>query len=205
MLTSHDELGNTGLKTGFWTEKLAASYYQLSDKGVEITLASPKGGFPPIDSKSEDLSAQTDATRRMDHDPVLKEKLKIPIFYQKSEAGILMRYSIPGGRGPLWDLAEDTISQELIIDFYTSDKPVAFVCHAPGVLKDVIIDGEYLVKGKNVTGFTNTEEDAVQLTDIVPFLVEDMLKANGGNYNRGLESLCSGRRKANYRTKSCII
>jgi len=184
VLTSHDELGNTGLKTGFWTEELAAPYYQLADNGVEITLASPKGGLPPIDPKSEDPSAQTDATRRMDSDPVLKEKLNNTHLLSEVKSEDFDAVFYPGGHGPLWDLAEDTVSRQLIVDFYTSGKPVAFVCHAPGVLKDVKIDGEYLVKGKNVTGFTNTEEDAVQLTDIVPFLVEDMLKANGGNYSK---------------------
>lgn len=184
VLTSHDELGNTGLKTGFWTEELAAPYYALSDKGVDITIASPKGGLPPIDPKSEDPSSQTDATRRMDNDAVLMDKLKntIPLSEVKSEDFDAVFY--PGGHGPLWDLAEDKTSQQLIVDFYTSDKPVGFVCHAPGVLKDVKINGEYLVKGKNVTGFTNTEEDAVQLTDIVPFLVEDMLKKNEGIYSK---------------------
>lgn len=184
VLTSHDELGNTGQKTGFWTEELAAPYYALSDKGVGITLASPKGGQPPIDPKSEDPSAQTDATRRMDDDEVLKDKLKNThkLSDVKSEDFDAVFY--PGGHGPLWDLAEDKISQQLIVDFYTNDKPIAFVCHAPGVLKDVKIDGEYLVKGKNVTGFTNTEEEAVQLTEIVPFLVEDMLKQNGGSYRK---------------------
>ncbi|SHM48491.1 type 1 glutamine amidotransferase domain-containing protein [Chryseobacterium polytrichastri] len=184
VLTSHDQLGNTGLKTGFWTEELAAPYYALSDKGVDITIASPKGGLPPIDPKSEDPSSQTDATRRMDKDAVLMDKLKntTPLSEVKIEDFDAVFY--PGGHGPLWDLAEDKISQQLIVDFYTSDKPVGFVCHAPGVLKDVKINGEYLVKGKNVTGFTNTEEDAVQLTDIVPFLVEDMLKKNGGIYSK---------------------
>lgn len=184
VLTSHDELGNTGQKTGFWTEELAAPYYALSDKGVEITLASPKGGLPPIDPKSEDPSSQTEATRRMDNDEILQDKLKNThkLSDVKSEDYNAVFY--PGGHGPLWDLAEDKISQQLIVDFYSNDKPVAFVCHAPGVLKDVKIDGEYLVNGKNVTGFTNTEEEAVKLTDVVPFLVEDMLKNNGGVYSK---------------------
>jgi putative intracellular protease/amidase len=184
VLTSHDKLGNTGLKTGFWTEELAAPYYALADNGVEITLASPKGGQPPIDPKSEDLSSQTDATRRMDNDELLKEKLKNTHKLSEVSSEDYDGIFYPGGHGPLWDLAEDKVSQQLIIDFYTNNKPVAFVCHAPGVLKDVKIDGEYLVKGKNVTGFTNTEEDAVQLTDVVPFLVEDVLKNNGGIYSK---------------------
>ncbi|WP_029292615.1 type 1 glutamine amidotransferase domain-containing protein [Chryseobacterium hispalense] len=184
VLTSHDELGNTGHKTGFWTEELAAPYYALSDKGVEITLASPKGGQPPIDPKSEDPSSQTDATRRMDDDQVLKDKLKNTHQLSEVKSEDFDAVFYPGGHGPLWDLAEDKVSQQLIVDFYSSDKPVAFVCHAPGVLKDVKIDGEYLVKDKNVTGFTNTEEEAVQLTDVVPFLVEDMLKKNGGVYSK---------------------
>lgn len=184
VLTSHDELGNTGQKTGFWTEELAAPYYALSDKNVEITLASPKGGQPPIDPKSEDPSSQTDATRRMDNDQVLKDKLKNTHKLSEVKSKDFDAVFYPGGHGPLWDLAEDKVSQELIVDFYSNDKPVAFVCHAPGVLKDVKIDGEYLVKGKNVTGFTNTEEEAVQLTEIVPFLVEDMLKQNGGSYSK---------------------
>ncbi|MCY0979292.1 type 1 glutamine amidotransferase domain-containing protein [Chryseobacterium wangxinyae] len=184
VLTSHDKLGDTGNKTGFWTEELAAPYYALSDKEVEITLASPKGGHPPIDPKSEEPSSQTDATRRMDNDELLQDKLKNThqLSEVKSEDYDAVFY--PGGHGPLWDLAEDKVSQQLIVDFYTNSKPVAFVCHAPGVLKDVKINGEYLVKGKNVTGFTNTEEEAVQLTDVVPFLVEDMLKKNGGVYSK---------------------
>lgn len=184
VITSHDELGNTGQKTGFWTEELAAPYYALSDKNVEITLASPKGGQPPIDPKSEDPSSQTDTTRRMDNDEVLKEKLKNTHKLSEVKSEDFDAVFYPGGHGPLWDLAEDKVSQDLIVDFYSNDKPVAFVCHAPGVLKAVKIDGEYLVKGKNVTGFTNTEEEAVQLTEIVPFLVEDMLKQNGGSYSK---------------------
>jgi len=184
VLTSHDELGNTGLKTGFWTEELAAPYYALSDKGVEITLASPKGGQPPIDPKSEDPSSQTDATGRMDNDEVLKGKLKNTHQLSEVKSEDFDAVFYPGGHGPLWDLAVDKVSQDLIVDFYSNNKPVAFVCHAPGVLKDVKIDGDYLVKDKNVTGFTNTEEEAVQLTDVVPFLVEDMLKKNGGVYSK---------------------
>jgi len=184
VLTSHDELGNTGLKTGFWSEELAAPYYALTDKGIEITLASPKGGQPPIDPKSEDPTFQTDTTRRMDKDTVLLDKLKNTIKLDDVKVDDYDAVFYPGGHGPLWDLAESTTSQKLITQFYTANKPVAFVCHAPGVLKDVKVDGEYLVKDKNVTGFTNTEEEAVQLTNIVPFLVEDMLVKNGGHYSK---------------------
>ena len=184
VLTSHDELGNTGLKTGFWTEELAAPYYTLADKGVEITLASPKGGLPPIDPKSEDPASQTDATRRMDSDDVLKDKLQNTHKLSEVKSEDFDAVFYPGGHGPLWDLAEDKVSQQLIVDFYTTGKRVGFGCHAPGVLKDVKINDEYLVSGKNVTGFTNTEEEAVQLTDVVPFLVEDILKKNGGVYSK---------------------
>jgi len=184
VLTSHEDLGNTGLKTGFWTEELAAPYYALLDQGAEITLASPKGGQPPIDPKSEDPSAQTDATRRMADDKELLEKLSNTKALSEVNSVDYDAVFYPGGHGPLWDLAEDVTSQQLIVDFYKADKPVAFVCHAPGVLRHVKVDGEFLVNGKNVTGFTNTEEDAVQLTDIVPFLVEDMLKENGGHYSK---------------------
>ncbi|GGE58401.1 putative intracellular protease/amidase [Pedobacter psychrotolerans] len=184
VLTSHDELGNTGKKTGFWSEELAAPYYALADKDVEIVLASTKGGQPPIDPKSEEPSFQTDNTKRMDNDSVLLDKLKntIPLDEVKMEDYDAVFY--PGGHGPLWDLAENATSQKLIVDFYTANKPVAFVCHAPGVLKDVKVNGEYLVKGKKVTGFTNTEEEGVELTNVVPFLVEDMLVKNGGIYSK---------------------
>ncbi len=184
VLTSHEDLGNTGKKTGFWTEELAAPYYALVDQGAEITLASPKGGQPPIDPKSEDPTAQTDATRRMAEDKDLLAQLSNTKKLSEINPADYDAVFYPGGHGPLWDLAEDATSQQLIVDFYKADKPVAFVCHAPGVLRHVKIDGEYLVNGKNVTGFTNSEEEAVQLTDIVPFLVEDMLKENGGNYSK---------------------
>lgn len=184
VLTSHEDLGNTGKKTGFWTEELAAPYYALADEGAEITLASPKGGQPPVDPKSEDPSAQTDATRRMAEDKELLTQLSNTKKLSEINPADYDAVFYPGGHGPLWDLAEDVTSQQLIVDFYNADKPVAFVCHAPGVLRHVKIDGKYLVNGKNVTGFTNTEEEAVQLTEIVPFLVEDMLKENGGNYSK---------------------
>lgn len=184
VLTSHDELGNTGKKTGFWSEELAAPYYALADKGVEVILASAKGGQPPIDPKSEEPSFQTDHTKRMDNDTILLNKLKNTIPLDEVKMADYDAVFYPGGHGPLWDLAESNTSQTLIVDFYTANKPVAFVCHAPGVLKDVKVNGEYLVKDKKVTGFTNTEEEGVQLTNVVPFLVEDMLVQNGGVYSK---------------------
>ena len=185
VLTSHDELGNTGEKTGFWIEEFAAPYYYLVDKGVEVTLASPKGGQPPIDPTSDKPENQTEATKRFKADAELQEKLsKTHVLADiKSEDYDAVFY--PGGHGPLWDLAESKDSAALIEDFYNNGKPVSFVCHAPAALKKVKnSDGEPLVKGKKVTGFTNTEEELVKLTDVVPFLVEDMLKENGGIYSK---------------------
>ncbi len=185
VLTSHSDLGNTGLKTGFWTEELAAPFYALKDKGVAITLCSPHGGQPPIDPKSDLPESQTAATQRMATDPALLQQLANTVKLGSVNMADYDAVFYPGGHGPLWDLANDANSIRLIADFYNANKPVAFVCHAPGVLKDVrIANGDYLVKGKNVTGFTNTEEDAVGLSDIVPFLVEDMLKANGATYHK---------------------
>ncbi len=185
VLTSHDQLGNTGEKTGFWIEEFAAPYYYLVDKGVEVTLASPKGGQPPIDPTSDKAENQTEATKRFKADSELQEKLsKTHVLVDiKSEDYDAVFY--PGGHGPLWDLAESKDSAALIEDFYNNGKPVSFVCHAPAALKKVKnADGEPLVKGKKVTGFTNTEEELVKLTDVVPFLVEDMLKENGGIYSK---------------------
>ena len=185
VLTSHDELGNTGEKTGFWIEEFAAPYYYLVDNGVEVTLASPKGGQPPIDPTSDRPENQTEATKRFKADAELQEKLsKTHVLAEiKSEDYDAVFY--PGGHGPLWDLAESKDSAALIEDFYNNGKPVSFVCHAPAALKKVKnTDGEPLVKGKKVTGFTNTEEELVKLTDVVPFLVEDMLKENGGIYSK---------------------
>ncbi|WP_374670768.1 type 1 glutamine amidotransferase domain-containing protein [Acidovorax temperans] len=186
VLTSHDQLGNTGKKTGFWLEEFAAPYYVFKDAGVQITLASPHGGQPPLDPKSDDESAQTDATRRFKADAEAQKQLAstVPLSSVKAEAFDAVFY--PGGHGPLWDLAEDAQSIALIEHTFAAGKPLALVCHAPGVLRHTKApDGAPLVKGKKVTGFTNTEEDAVQLTNIVPFLVEDMLKANGGVYSKG--------------------
>ncbi|MFV5685180.1 type 1 glutamine amidotransferase domain-containing protein [Flavobacterium sp. GB2R13] len=184
VVTSHDKLGNTGEKTGFWTEELAAPYYELLDKGVVIDIATPLGGQPPIDPKSEDPSAATADTKRFDADTELLAKLKNTHKLADVKESDYDAVFYPGGHGPLWDLATDKNSSALIEAFYTNNKPVAFVCHSPAVLKDVKINGEFLVKGKKVTGFSNTEEAAVGLTDVVPFLLEDALQANGATYSK---------------------
>jgi len=186
VLTSHDELGNTGHKTGFWIEEFAAPYYVMADAGVELTIASPKGGQPPIDPKSESADAQTSATKRFNDDKDLKEKLSHTEKLDQVNQADYDAVFYPGGHGPLWDLANDETSISLIEDFYKNNKPVAFVCHAPGILIKVKApNGEPLVKGKDVTGFSNTEEAAVKLTDVVPFLLEDEMKKLGGNYTKG--------------------
>ncbi|MDX8553032.1 type 1 glutamine amidotransferase domain-containing protein [Tenacibaculum sp. 1B UA] len=184
VLTSHEELGNTGEKTGFWIEEFAAPYYLLKDKGVEVTLASPKGGQPPIDPKSNEPDFQTPATHRFNKDEELQAVLANTMKLSEVKEGDYDAIFYPGGHGPLWDLAENKDSVALIEAFYTNNKPVGAVCHAPIVLKDAKFNKESLVKGKKVTGFSNTEEDAVQLTSIVPFLVEDELKNNGGIYSK---------------------
>jgi putative intracellular protease/amidase len=186
VLTSHDQLGDTGEKTGFWIEEFASPYYLLKDKGIEIELASPKGGQPPIDPKSATADFSTPSTERFNKDvetqEVLSKTLKLEDVNQEAYDAVFY----PGGHGPLWDLAEDKNSISLIEYFYRNNKPVAAVCHAPAVFKHTKDDnGNPLVKGKKVTGFTNSEEDAVQLTDVVPFLVEDMLQTNGGVYSKG--------------------
>lgn len=185
VLTSHDDLGNTGEKTGFWIEEFAAPYYELADQGIEITIASPNGGQPPIDPKSADPSAATEDTKRFDSDVALQEKLAKTIKLAEINQADYDAVFYPGGHGPLWDLTSDKNSISLIESFYTNKKPVAFVCHAPAVLKEVKVNGEYLVKGKKVTGFTNEEETAVGLTKVVPFLLEDVLIANGAEYSKG--------------------
>ncbi len=188
VLTSHDQLGNTGKKTGFWLEEFAAPYFALRDAGAQITLASPKGGQPPLDPKSSDPSAQTDATRRFDADPAARAELSNTKRLADVDANDFDAVFYPGGHGPLWDLAEDPQSIALIEKTLAAGKPVAAVCHAPGVLRHVRgADSRSIVAGKNVTGFANSEEDAVQLTDVVPFLVEDMLRANGGNYSKAAD------------------
>ncbi|MGX0889548.1 putative intracellular protease/amidase [Pseudomonas sp. ADAK2 TE3594] len=185
VLTSHDQLGNTGKKTGFWLEEFAAPYYTFKDAGAQLTLVSPKGGQPPLDPKSDEPDAQTAATDRFHKDSAAQSALASTGVLSTVRAEDYDAVFYPGGHGPLWDLAEDTFSIALIEAFYNAGKPVAAVCHAPGVLRHVKDeDGQPLVKGKRVTGFTNSEEAAVQLTDVVPFLVEDMLKANGGLYSK---------------------
>jgi len=188
ILTSHDELGTTGKKTGFWLEEFAAPYYVFKDAGVTLTLASPQGGQPPLDPKSDEPGAQTAATERFKQDPAAQQALAHTVKLDTIKAADFDAIFYPGGHGPLWDLAEDQHSIALIEQAYAAGKPVAVVCHAPGVLRHVKApSGEPLVKGKSVTGFTNTEEEAVQLTDVVPFLVEDMLKENGGTYSKGAD------------------
>jgi putative intracellular protease/amidase len=185
ILTSHDQLGATGRKTGFWLEELAAPYYAFKDAGAEIVLASPKGGQPPLDPKSDEPSAQTDFTTRFKADAAANVQLANTVRLDSVNQADFDTVFYPGGHGPLWDLAEDRDSIALIEAFLAADKPVAVVCHAPGVLRHVKnADGTPLVQGRQVTGFTNTEEDAVGLTDIVPFLVEDELKAQGGVFSR---------------------
>lgn len=184
VLTSHDQLGDTGLKTGFWLEEFAAPYYVFKDVGADITLASPKGGQPPIDPKSHDPDAQTPATERFNRDTAAHQALAATRVLGQLDARDFDALFYPGGHGPLWDLAEDPASIALIEGFLAAGKPVAAVCHAPAVLRHVKRrDGTPLVSGRRVTGFSNSEEAAVQLTDIVPFRVENMLKANGGHYS----------------------
>ena len=186
VLTSHDQLGNTGRKTGFWLEELAAPYYAFKDAGAEITLASPNGGQPPLDPSSNVPSFQTDMTHRFEADAAAKAQLATTLRLDSVSQADFDTVFYPGGHGPLWDLAEDKNSIGLIESFLAAAKPVALVCHAPGVLRHVRTpDGKPLVEGKKVTGFANTEEAAVGLTEFVPFLVEDELKAKGGLYSRG--------------------
>ena len=186
VLTSHDKLGDTGEKTGFWLEEFAAPYYALKDAGAEITLASPKGGQPPLDPKSDAEDAQTDDTRRFKGDEAAKAELANTDKLSDVKAEDFDAVFYPGGHGPLWDLANDSHSIGLIEAFAKAGKPTGFVCHAPGVLKDVKgADGEPLVKGKSVTGFTNSEEEGVGLVDVVPFLVENVLTEKGGRFSKG--------------------
>ena len=188
VLTSHGELGNTGEKTGFWIEEFAAPYYILADAGAEMTLASPKGGQPPVDPKSESADSQTIATKRFYGDYDLIDKVAHTLKLSEVNEADFDTVFYPGGHGPLWDLATDSISIALIESFYKHNKPVAFVCHAPAaLLKAKTPVGEPLVKGKEVTGFSNTEEEAVKLTKVVPFLLEDELKKLGALYSKGAD------------------
>ena len=184
VLTSHDQLGNTGRKTGFWLEEFAAPYFVFRDAGVELTLASPKGGQPPVDPKSDLPENQTPAMARFKKDEIAQKALAHTVRLADVKADDFDTVFYPGGHGPMWDLAESTVSKALIESFYNSGKPIAFVCHAPGVLRHVTYKGEPLVKDKHVTGFTNGEEEAVELTKVVPFLVEDELLRLGAIYEK---------------------
>ena len=188
VLTSHDQLGNTGHKTGFWLEEFAAPYYVFKDAGAKLTLASPLGGQPPLDPKSDDSASQTDATRRFKGDGAAQSALAATVKLQALKATDFDAVFYPGGHGPLWDLAEDAASIALVDAMIAAGKPVAAVCHAPGVLRHArASDGRPLVQGKNVAGFTNTEEAAAGLTEVVPFLVEDMLKEHGGRFSKAAD------------------
>jgi putative intracellular protease/amidase len=185
VLTSHDQLGNTGRKTGFWLEEFAAPYFTFKDAGAEIVLASPKGGPPPLDPKSNEPNFQTDLTRRFEGDAAAKAHLASTVRLDRVESDDFDTVFYPGGHGPMWDLAEDRNSVKLIESFLAAGKPVALVCHAPGALRHVKTPaGQPIVQGKRVTGFTDTEEEAVGLTNVVPFLVEDELKAKGGIFSK---------------------
>ena len=188
ILTSHDKLGDTGKKTGFWLEEFAAPYYVFKDAGADLTLASPLGGQPPLDPKSDAPEAQTAATARFKADDAAQAALGATVKLRDVVATDYDAVFYPGGHGPLWDLAENAFSIRVIESMLTAGKPVAAVCHAPGALRHAkSADGSPLVKGKRVAGFTNTEEQAAGLTDVVPFLVEDMLKQNGGSYSKAAD------------------
>jgi putative intracellular protease/amidase len=185
VLTSHDRLGDTGRKTGFWLEELAAPYYILKDAGLDITLASPRGGQPPLDPKSDDPAGQTEAMRRFKGDAEAQAALSRTVKLSDVSAEDYDAVFYPGGHGPLWDLAEDRHSIALIEAMSAAGKPVAAVCHGPAAFRHAKDpEGAPIVRGKRVTGFTNTEEAAVGLTEVVPFLVEDMLKENAGSYSK---------------------
>lgn len=188
VLTSHDQLGDTGKKTGFWLEEFAAPYYVFKDAGVDITLASPQGGQPPLDPKSDEPDFHTDATRRFQADAAAQAVLSKTNTLSTVKAADYDAVFYPGGHGPMWDLADDASSIALIETMLNTGKPVACVCHAPAALRHPKTrEGQSVVHGKSVTGFTNTEEDAVGLTQVVPFLLEDMLAKNGGKYTKGAD------------------
>jgi putative intracellular protease/amidase len=184
VLTSHDQLGNTGRTTGFWLEEFAAPYYVFRDADARLTLASPKGGQPPIDPKSDLPENQTPAMARFKKDAAAQQALAHTVKLADVKAADYDTVFYVGGHGPMWDLAESPVSIALLESFYNSGKPIALVCHSPGVLRHVTYRGAPLVKGKRVTGFTNGEEEAVHLTDVVPFLVEDELKRLGANFEK---------------------
>jgi len=186
VLTSHEKLGDTGLKTGFWLEEFAAPYYIFKDAGAEIVLASPAGGQPPLDPKSELADFQTDMTQRFNADTAAQKALANTVKLDTVSEKDFDTVFYPGGHGPLWDLAESKTSISLIESFQRAGKPIGFVCHAPGALRHVkAADGVPLIKGRRVTGFTNGEEAAVELTDVVPFLIEDEFQRLGGHYQKG--------------------
>jgi putative intracellular protease/amidase len=186
VLTSHDELGDTGKSTGFWLEEFAAPYFVFRDAGADVTLASPEGGQPPVDPMSESEDAQTDDTRRFKSDAEAQSALAGTHKLSEIDAAEYDAIFYPGGHGPLWDLADDPDSTALLERFARDDKPIGAVCHAPAVFKNPKTgDGRALVAGRTVTGFANSEEKAVGLSDVVPFLVQDMLNANGAHYEKG--------------------
>lgn len=186
VLTSHSALGNTGEKTGFWIEEFATPYYILVDAGADITIASPKGGQPPVDPKSELADAQTPSTERFYKDNILIDKVAYSLKLSDIKYDNYDAVFYPGGHGPLWDLVNDKDSIKLIESFYNHQKPIAFVCHAPAALINTKAEnGQPLIKGKHLTSFSNTEEEAVKLTSVVPFLLEDELKKNGAHYTKG--------------------
>lgn len=185
VLTSHDQLGDTGLKTGFWLEEFAAPYFIFKDAGAQITIASPKGGQPPLDPKSNEPAFQTDLTHRYEADPAAQVALANTVRLDTVAQDDFDTVFYPGGHGPMWDLAEDMDSVRLIESFLKAGKPVALVCHAPIALRHARKpDGSPLVKGKRVTAFTNTEEEVMKLTHVVPFLVEDELRRLGGIFSK---------------------
>ncbi|TBU78216.1 type 1 glutamine amidotransferase domain-containing protein [Phytopseudomonas daroniae] len=186
VLTSHDQLGNTGAKTGFWLEEFAAPYYLFKDAGAEVVLASPAGGQPPLDPKSDQPEFQTELTQRFKADPQAQKHLASTVKLESVNQQDFDTVFYPGGHGPLWDLAESSVSISLIEAFERAGKPIGFVCHAPGVLRHVkAVDGSSLIKGRRVTGFSNGEEAAVELTNVVPFLIEDEFQKLGGTYEKG--------------------
>jgi putative intracellular protease/amidase len=185
VLTSHDKLGNTGKKTGFWLEEFCAPYYAFVDAGATITVASPRGGQPPLDPKSDTPEGRTELTDRFKNDPRAQAVMANTVKLVDVKADGFDAIFYPGGHGPMWDLAEDPQSRELIEAFYSAGKPVAAVCHGPAVLRHARYQGEPIVKGRRVSAFTNEEEEAVGLTAVVPFLLEDELKRLGGIFERG--------------------